>query len=357
MSLERPDSNKNKGHTERVEAQARSWAVYLHSGDATADKLAEFETWLAADADHAVAYHDYEQIMMDLGLPCGLPEGELAGPEVTALTPVPAAKPAFSPMRALAGGVMAAAFALAAVVGVSLYELPGTEAALQTVDIPAIETQVAEIREVTLPDGTIVTLGAKSRIDYKFEDGLRTVALEEGEAFFDVAPDKAHPFYVQAGDRLVRVVGTQFDVRQSSSSVMVSVVEGVVEVIKAQDPEITEKLHASLVKDVLTAGDKVTATIGKDQRQIETIDPGSAASWRTGWLAYDDVSLDDIIADLHRYDDRNFVFSNSDLRQVRVTAAFGADSVDQFLYALEASYPLSVDRSDPSKVVFFPAGG
>ena len=43
MSLVRPDSNKNKGHTERVEAQARSWAVYLHSGDATADKLAEFE--------------------------------------------------------------------------------------------------------------------------------------------------------------------------------------------------------------------------------------------------------------------------------------------------------------------------
>ena len=357
MSLERPDSNKNKVHTERVEAQARSWVVYLHSGDATADKLAEFETWLAADADHAVAYHDYEQIMTDLGLPCGLPEGELAGPEMTAPMPLPAVKKAFSPMRALAGGVLAAAFALAAAVGVSLYERPSTDGALQTVDIPAIETRVAEIREVTLPDGTIVTLGARSRIDYKFEDGLRTVSLEEGEAFFDVAPDKAHPFYVQAGDRLIRVVGTQFDVRQSSSSVMVSVVEGVVEVIKARDPEATEKRHATLVKDVLTAGDKVTATIGQDRRQIETIDPAKAASWRTGWLAYDDVSLDDIIVDLHRYDDRDFVFSDTNLGQVRVTAAFGADSVDQFLYALEASYPLSVDRSDPSKVVFRPAGG
>ena len=177
-----------------------------------------------------------------------------------------------------------------------------------------------------LPDGTVVTLGAKSRIDYKFEDGLRTVVLEEGEAYFDVAPDKAHPFYVQAGDRLIRVVGTQFDVRQSSASVMVAVVEGV-----------------------------VAATIGETQRLIETIDPEKAASWRTGWLAYEDVSLDDIIADLHRYDDRNFVFSDAELRHVRVTAAFGAEDVDQFLYALEASYPLSVDRSDPSKVIFLPA--
>ena len=354
--MAQPDSNKNKGYTERVEAQARSWVVYLHSGDATADKLAEFETWLAADADHAIAYHDYEQIMTDLGMTCGAPGDAGTMPAETAPLPELARKPGLSPMRALAGGVLAAAFALAATVGISLYDRPASDTGLQTAQLPAIETRIAEIRDVTLPDGTVVTLGAKSRIDYKFEDGLRMVSLAEGEAFFDVAPDKAHPFYVQAGDRLVRVVGTQFDVRQSSASVMVSVVEGVVEVIKAQDPEATEKIHSTLAKDVLTAGDKVTATIGQVESRIEEIDPDKAASWRNGWLAYDNVSLDDIIADLDRYDDRNFVFSDTQLRQVRVTAAFGADNVDQFLYALEASYPLSVDRSDPSKVVFRPVG-
>ncbi len=351
----RPDSNKDKGHTERVEAQARSWAVYLHSGDTTADKLAEFEAWLAADSDHAIAYHDYEQIMMDLGMPCGAPDAVQSGrPDVDRLAGA-GPKRVSSTFRALTGGVLAAAFVLAAAVGVSLYERPAPDAGLQTVDLPAMETRIAEIRDVVLPDGTVVTLGARSRIDYKFEDGLRTVVLDEGEAYFDVAPDKAHPFYVQAGDRLIRVVGTQFDVRQSSTSVTVAVVEGVVEVMKAQDPEATEKRHGTLARDVLTAGDKVTATIGESQRLIESIDPEKAASWRTGWLAYDDVSLDDIIADLHRYDDRKFVFSDAELRGLRVTAAFGAGNVDQFLYALEASYPLSVDRKDPAKVVFRPA--
>lgn len=352
-----PDSNKNKGYSERVEAQARSWVVYLHSGDATADKLAEFETWLAAAPDHAMAYHDYEQIMMDLGMPCGALDVHNTGLPEIAPPPEPARKSSWPPMRAVAGGVLAAALALTATIGVSLHDRPGTDAGLQTAQQPAIETRLAEIRDVTLPDGTVVTLGAKSRIDYKFEDGLRTVVLAEGEAYFDVAPDKAHPFYVQAGDRLVRVVGTEFDVRQSASSVVVSVVEGVVEVIKAQDPGTTEKLKTTLEKDVLTAGDKVVAMIGHDQRQIEAVDPDKVASWRTGWLAYDDASLDDIIADLHRYDDRQFIFSDAQLRQVHVTAAFGAEHVDQFLYALEASYPLSVDRSDPSKVVFIPTGG
>ena len=231
-----------------------------------------------------------------------------------------------------------------------------SEPVLQQAERPVIETAVAEIRDVTLPDGTVVTLGAKSRLDYKFEDGLRTAELLDGEAFFDVAADKAHPFYVRAGDRLVRVVGTQFDVRQSSETVMVSVVEGIVQVIKGQDPQATEARHETLSMDVLTAGDKVTAMIGKDQRRIESIDPETAAGWRTGWLAYEDVSLHDIVGDIRRYDSRAYDFSDPHLGQMRVTAAFGADKVDQFLYALEVSYPLSVDTSDPSKVVLRPAG-
>jgi len=260
--LGQPDSNKNKGYSERVEAQARSWVVYLHSGDATADKLSEFETWLGAAPDHAMAYHDYEQIMMDLGMPCGALDVHNTGLPEIAPPPEPARKSSWPPMRAVAGGVLAAALALTATIGLSLHDRSGTDAGLKMAQQPAIETRLAEIRDVTLPDGTVVTLGAKSRIDYKFEDGLRTVVLAEGEAYFDVAPDKAHPFYVQAGDRLVRVVGTEFDVRQSASSVVVSVVEGVVEVIKAQDPGTTEKLKTTLEKDVLTAGDKVVAMIG-----------------------------------------------------------------------------------------------
>ena len=328
--------------------------VYLHSGDATQDKLTEFETWLAADDSHARAYRDFEQLLVDVALPCGMLDLDLH--EGGSVEPAPAPKPAPFPMRSLAAGVMAAAVALTATIAISLTARKDLPAATEMAEQPVIETQVAEIRDVNLPDGTVVTLGAKSRIDYKFEENLRIVVLQEGEAFFDVAPDKSRPFYVQAGDRLVRVVGTRFDVHQSSDSVVVSVVEGVVEVMKAKDPKVTEERHEKVSKDVLTAGDKVTATIGLDHRQLEEVDPEKTAAWRNGWLAYEDVSLGDIVSDVHRYDARQFVFSSDDLRDVRVTAAFGADKVDQFLDALEASYPLSVDRSDPSQVVFSPIG-
>ncbi|KCZ87237.1 FecR family protein [Hyphomonas jannaschiana] len=353
--MSKPDSNENKGFSEDVEAQARSWVTYLHSGDATEEKLAEFETWLAADTCNVIAYHDYEQIMMDLGVPCGVLGEQETGPSVTPLSQESRrASGRFSP-RALAGGVMAAAFALAATIGVSLHGRPATDPGLTVAEQQVFETAVAEVRDVTLPDGTVVTLGAKSRLGYKFEDGLRTAELLDGEAFFDVAKDEAHPFYVQAGDRLVRVVGTRFDVRETSDTVMVTVAEGIVQVMKGQDPQIAESQHQVLPKDVLTAGDQVVASIGSGQRRTGGVEPDSVASWREGWLAYEDVSLGDIIGDIRRYDRRAYDFSDPQLGQMRVTAAFGADRLDQFLFALEASYPLSVDMSDPAKVVFRPA--
>jgi transmembrane sensor len=355
--LAKPESTLSKEATERVEAQARSWVVYLHSGDATSDKVAEFETWLAQSDAHARAYRDFEQILVDVALPCGVLD--MDAPDKPDGVPSPAvsakAKPAFRPVRGIAAGLIAAALVLTASIAVSQRGIGTPTDDLQYVEQPVIETQIAEIRDVTLPDGTVVTLGAKSRIDYRFEDGLRKVILKEGEAFFDVAPDKSHPFYVQAGDRLVRVVGTRFDVRQSSESVIVSVVEGVVEVIKANDPEVTEKRHNSLDKDVLTAGDKVTATIGEDHRQIEEVDPEKAAAWRNGWLVYENVSLSDIVTDIHRYDARTFLFERDDLKDLHITAAFGSDKIDQFLDAVAASYPLLVDQDDPSMVIFRPA--
>jgi len=340
-----------------VEAQARSWVVYLHSGDATSEKLAEFEIWLAESDAHARAYRDFEQILVDVAVPCGMLD--IDEPAVPDALPVAAsaarANPAFRSMRGVAAGIVAVALVLTASIAVSQRGVEMPADGLHYVEQPVIETQIAEIRDVTLPDGTVVTLGAKSRIDYRFEDGLRKVVLKEGEAFFDVAPDKSHPFYVQAGDRLVRVVGTRFDVRQSSEAVMVSVVEGVVEVIKANDPEITEKRHKSLDKDVLTAGDMVTATIGEDHREIEEVDPEKAAAWRNGWLVYENASLSDIVTDIHRYDARTFLFERDDLKDLHITAAFGSDKIDQFLDAVAASYPLVVDQGDPSMVVFRPA--
>lgn len=67
---------------------------------------------------------------------------------------------------------------------------------------------------VRLPDGSSVTLQAKSQLRYprQFATTHRTVSLV-GEGFFDVQKNPAQPFFVNANRLVTRVLGTSFWVR------------------------------------------------------------------------------------------------------------------------------------------------
>jgi transmembrane sensor len=73
--------------------------------------------------------------------------------------------------------------------------------------VPAVpstpySTAVGETRQITLADGTRVTLNTNTRLYVSFSQRAREVMLERGEATFDVAsPATAPPFNVVAGQR------------------------------------------------------------------------------------------------------------------------------------------------------------
>ncbi|HEV8269779.1 MAG TPA: FecR family protein, partial [Chitinophagaceae bacterium] len=71
----------------------------------------------------------------------------------------------------------------------------------------------------TLSDGSVITLNKKSTITYpsKFKGNTRTIALE-GEAFFNVAPDKKKPFIISVNDVQVIVVGTSFNIKSENGN-------------------------------------------------------------------------------------------------------------------------------------------
>jgi transmembrane sensor len=70
---------------------------------------------------------------------------------------------------------------------------------------------------ITLPDSTTVWLNAGSKLRYpsNFSENNREVYLE-GEAFFDVTKNEKNIFKVNAGDILINVYGTQFNVKAYS---------------------------------------------------------------------------------------------------------------------------------------------
>lgn len=89
------------------------------------------------------------------------------------------------------------------------------------------------VRIETLPDGSIVTLNKNASISYpkKFTGNTRTVVLN-GEAFFNITPNKEKPFIIEANGVDIKVVGTSFNVKSAAAKTEVIVETGIVEVSK-----------------------------------------------------------------------------------------------------------------------------
>lgn len=92
------------------------------------------------------------------------------------------------------------------------------------------------VRIETLPDGSVVTLNKNASISYpkKFSGRTRTVVLN-GEAFFNITPNKEKPFIIQANGVDIKVVGTSFNVKSAATKTEVIVETGIVEVSKNEN--------------------------------------------------------------------------------------------------------------------------
>ncbi|MEO8823915.1 MAG: FecR family protein [Ginsengibacter sp.] len=93
--------------------------------------------------------------------------------------------------------------------------------------------------KIILPDGTIVRLNGSSKLSYHkdFNKNVREVDLE-GEAYFDVTKDPAHPFIVHTSNIDIRVLGTLFNVKsyEQDQTIETTLLRGSVEVYDKDDP-------------------------------------------------------------------------------------------------------------------------
>lgn len=99
---------------------------------------------------------------------------------------------------------------------------------------PVAYTNLTASNEVlikTLPDGSELTINKKSQLSYASDfKNDRSVRLDSGEVFFNVAHDKTRPFIIKADQVSVEVVGTSFNVKHTVNKTEVIVETGIVKV-------------------------------------------------------------------------------------------------------------------------------
>ncbi|MHC0442420.1 FecR family protein [Flavobacterium sp. 3-210] len=110
-------------------------------------------------------------------------------------------------------------------------------------------------KSIQLSDGSKIYLAANSLFQYpeKFEGEERKVSLLKGNAFFEIAKDKKHPFIITSREIKTRVVGTSFHIQLSKSKCEVIVVTGKVNVSsKGQSVDLVPNQEALFESNKLT---------------------------------------------------------------------------------------------------------
>jgi transmembrane sensor len=315
----------------QIAREALAWRHILSQND---DQNAGFSDWLMQSPEHVRVWLELtgfdEQVAQALGYP---PFGAIA-------TSVNASAPAPSPLlQGLRGrgrqrlrvkwasacaAVMAAT--LIATIAFTYFVAPSTE----------YVTSVGGSERIVLADGSKVTLNTRSRIVVRFTKTLRAVELLEGEALFDLAPDRYRPFLVLTPDVTNEDVGTRFSVRRDARRMSVLVAEGRVRVHERSEFRSNGAAQSLPLFD-LAQGEGVEfderAGIGNVfQLKQDAVD--RRLSWMDGNLRFEDETLATIVAEINRYNVREVVIADSSLHAFRLGGTFSPTDLDGFARAL-----------------------
>jgi transmembrane sensor len=209
---------------------------------------------------------------------------------------------------------------------------------------------------IYLSDGTVVTLNSETTLKYPsaFDGATREVYLD-GEAFFDVAKDAAHPFIVHAGKMNIRVLGTAFNVKSylNDKDMETTLIRGAIEVTLSDRPsdriilKPNEKLILSNtafkkpqidpstpVAEESTGTDtdysltNLTHFKSNDTTIVET-------SWVNNELVFKDEDFGELANRMERWYGVKIKFKSADARNYRFTGMFVKENVLEAMNALK----------------------
>lgn len=201
-----------------------------------------------------------------------------------------------------------------------------------------VSVEKGQKANITLPDGSLVWINSDSKLTYgsNFNDRERILFLE-GEAYFEVIPDKKRPFVVNTNGISVKALGTSFDVKsyEDEAEISTTLMTGKVEVNALSGRHI-------LFPNERIVFDKQTGMLKKGT----VYDAKDYASWKDNTLSFEAESFENIVRVLERYYNTKIEFESESLKQYRFTGTPGNTSLESILQILSLTSPLDYEVKD-----------
>jgi transmembrane sensor len=342
-----------------IEQDAADWFVASRAG-LTARERNDLAAWLKASPVHVEEYLALEVIGRDLREACKASQNSID--ELLARAQREEDKLVRPFWSRLAEGLRApssrwevAAIAMAAlgVVSVGLLVLWNLRP-IAHVSTPAevtvlhFETRHGEQQTHRLVDNSVLHLNTATALTVRYSKRERLVTLTAGEADFEVAHESERPFRVFAGPAEVVDLGTQFDVRLSSDSTVVTVLEGRVAVEPAPLAEglsIGSKRGQASRSVELGPNQQVAVSRGEWPAVPVAVDAERTTGWLHQQIAFSHEPLERVAAEFNRYVPKPIEITTPELRKLEITGVFATDDPRAFIAFLRSLDGVRVDET------------
>ncbi|MBE9601366.1 FecR family protein [Pedobacter sp. MC2016-24] len=194
--------------------------------------------------------------------------------------------------------------------------------------INTLSTARGETYKLRLPDGSRVWLNAASSITYSanlLQLGKRKVTLQ-GEGYFEISKNKAHPFVVESKGQQVEVLGTHFNIKAygDEPAMATTLLEGSVMVSQASKKVILKPGQQALNKDNVFA--------------VAAVDIDEAVAWKNGLFMFKGEKISDIMKKVQRWYDVDIVYNDGNVGALKFSGTISRyDHVSKLLDILETT--------------------
>ena len=222
---------------------------------------------------------------------------------------------------------------LIAVGAISLWISSKKSSELLAFSSTTIETKAGEKAHVILSDSSEIILNSDSRVQYIGNYNLidRKVKLA-GEAFFDVSTNPDKPFVVQLDNMSISAKGTRFNVFSfaNENRVETTLEEGVIKVtVKGKEPISVR------------AGQQVIYFVNTGEVRVINVNTDTYTSWKENMLRFNDTPLEEVLRRIGRKYNVTFEVANRDLLDLKYTATFIDESIEEVMQMLKTVTPIT----------------
>lgn len=228
-----------------------------------------------------------------------------------------------------------------------------------------ISVPLGSRNSIKLPDGTRVWLNAGTTLAYNENYGRKTRTLDlTGEAYFDVAKDKSHPFIVKTAGLVVKALGTKFNIKAypDEKTISATLEEGKIDVSLLNRNGQTQKvvlnpnqkiiyfkkireseIYTESIEDkanLKSVPDKDISMKLKDASILTNVQTELFTSWKDARWIIKGEPLGTLAPMLERRYNLRIVFNEEELKKYKFSGTIENETVDQLLKAMRLTAPL-----------------